>query len=357
MDIIRPFQPDDIPDVVTLFRWAFQRNGNHAPGELEAYFDWVFFQNPWYDDELPSWVHVSDDGVIDGFVGVQPKRLRFRGRRIRVITATKLMAARTATPLVASRLLRRVLAGPQDLLYSDISNDAGRRIFEALGGSTIMLYSLKWQRPLRPARHAIAWLRARGAPGFATQLLGPIGSAADSLLSRRGPIQSPAMPDGYSVEDLSLEVLSERLRDLVGNRPLHPEYDARWLDWVLRVAQQTRPRAVFRRRLVRDAHQHPVGWFLYFMEPDAGGMAEVLQIVAGKHQQVAVFDALLADARDAGGTMLTGRLEPSMVQEMAARHCVFRRADHWTLAQTNDAEILATIASGQAFLSRLEGEW
>src|ERR1041385_8203573 len=265
------------------------------------------------------------------------------------------MAAPTATPLVASRLLRRVLAGPQQLLYSDIANDAGRRIFEALGGCTIMLYSLKWQRPLRPARHAIAWLGARGAPGAVTGLLRPIGSALDSVLKRGGPTEVAAIADGYVIEDLPLDVLAQRLPDLVGNRPLHPEYDERWLDWIVRVAQQTMPHAVLRRRLVRDAAQRPAGWFLYFLEP--GASAEVLQLVARKDAYAAVFDALLADARDAGATMLSGRLEPSMVQEMSARHCVFRQADHWTLVQTNDPEILGTIAAGRGFLSRLEGEW
>jgi hypothetical protein len=355
VDVIRPFERHDIPAVAKLFRWAFQRNGTHTDGELESYFDQLFFENPWREDDLPSWVHADDQGTIDGFIGVQPKRLRFRGRSIRAITATKLMAAPTATPLVASRLLRRVLAGPQQLLYSDIANDAGRRIFEALGGCTIMLYSLKWQRPLRPARHAIAWLGARGAPGAVTGLLRPIGSALDSVLKRGGPTEVAAIADGYVIEDLPLDVLAQRLPDLVGNRPLHPEYDERWLDWIVRVAQQTMPRAVLRRRLVRDAAQRPAGWFLYFLEP--GASAEVQQLVARKDAYAAVFDALLADARDAGATMLSGRLEPSMVAEMSARHCVFRQADHWTLVQTNDPEILGTIAAGRGFLSRLEGEW
>ena len=355
MDIIRPFERDDIPAVVTLFRSAFQRNGDTPPGELEAYFDRVFFENPWYDAELPSWIHVSEDGVIDGFLGVQPKRLQFRRRQLRVITATKLMAARTATPLVASRLLRRVLAGPQDLLYSDVGNDAGRRIFEALGGSTIMLYSLKWHRPVRAGRHAISWLKARGAPGVVTRMVGPAGSLADAILRRGGPLRAPAIPEGYSIDHLPLDVLATRLKDIVGDCPLHPDYDVPWLEWLLQVARQTTPAAVLRQRLVRDAQQQPVGWFVYFVEP--GGSADVLQLVARKNSRATVFDSLLADAWSAGVTMLSGRLEPAMVQAMSLRHCVFRRADHWTLVQTQDPEILATIAAGKAFLSRLEGEW
>jgi hypothetical protein len=83
----------------------------------------------------------------------------------------------------------------------------------------------------------------------------------------------------------------------------------------------------------------------------------VLQLVTRKDAPGAVLDALLADAWSAGATMVSGRLEPSLVREMSARHCYFRQADHWTLAQTKDPEVLATIAAGNAFLSRLEGEW
>ena len=348
MDLIRPFERADIPQIVQLFRAAFQRNGAHSPIQLDRYFERVFFENPRYDTELPSWVHVSETGVIDGFIGVQPKRLHFRGRPLRVIAATKLMAAPTATPLVASRLLRRVLAGPQDLLFSDISNDAGRRIFEALGGTTIMLYSLKWQRPVRPVRHALAWLRAHGVPAVVTQALRPLSSVADRMLGRG---ERPK----HSIEDLSLASLAKCPSDLLVPGILRPDYDEPWLAWLLGLAQQNEPQRVLFRRLVRDERQEPAGWFLYFLEP--GGMAEVLQLGARKDARALVVDALLADTRDAGATIVSGRLEPSMVREMSARHCFFRQADHWALVQTRDPEILATIAAGNAFLSRLEGEW
>src|SRR6266513_1319133 len=76
VDLIRPFQRQDIPRVLELFRAAFLNNGNHAPAGLESYFDRAIFQNPWYDEELPSFVHAQSDGSIAGFVGVQPKRLK-----------------------------------------------------------------------------------------------------------------------------------------------------------------------------------------------------------------------------------------------------------------------------------------
>ena len=354
MDLIRPFQRDDIPPVADLFRQAFLENGHHDSAELATYFERVFFENPWYDAELPSFVHVNTEGSIDGFVGVQPKRLRWRGRRLRVATPTKLMVSPNATPFVATRLVRRLFAGPQDLLISDIGNDAGRRIWEALGGATVLLYSWQWQRPVRPARHALAWLRAKGIPGVITDGLRPVGWVADRVLA---PWVAASRPTnhGYSVEDLPLEVLATRLPDLLPKRALQPEYDEQWLEWQLRVAQQKEPRRVLRQRLVRDARREPAGWFLYAVDPS--GMAEVLQLVARKGAPAVVFEALLEDAWSQGATMLSGGFEPSMVEVMSARHCYFRQGGQWTLVHCEDPELRDAILGGNAFLSRLEGEW
>jgi hypothetical protein len=355
VDLIRPFQRDDIPEVSQLFRRAFLSNGDHDAATIQAYFERAFFANPWYDDELPSYVHLDDNGAVDGFVGVQPKRLRWQGRRLRVAGPTKLMTAPTATPLVASRLLRRVFAGPQDLLLSDVGNDAGRRIWEALGGATVFLYSLQWQRPVRPAGHALSWLRARGVPGAITQSLRPFGALADTLLARWSSTPSRALRDEYLVEDLPFDVLATGLPELLAKRVLQPEYDEPWLRWLLGIAQQKEPSRVLRRQLVRDANQAPAGWFLYLVE--RGGVAEVLQLVARKNASAMVLDALLDDARREGATMVSGKLEPSMLREMSEQHCYIRPAEHWTLAHSNNPEIMDAILNGNAFLSRLEGEW
>jgi hypothetical protein len=55
--------------------------------------------------------------------------------------------------------------------------------------------------------------------------------------------------------------------------------------------------------------------------------------------------------------MVSGGLEPGMLQEMSSRHCYLRQAENWTLVQSKDRELLDAVLSGNAFLSRLEGEW
>ncbi len=356
MEVIRSFRRDDIPQVAELFRTTFMHNGPSAPPGLDRYFERVFFENPLNEEDLPSLVSLDASGSIAGFIGVQPRRLRLRGRPLRAAVATKLMVAPAARgSFAAVRLVSRAFAGPQDVLFSDLSNEAARRIFEGFGGVAVLSLSLQWQRPLRPARHSLSWLRARGVPGVITQGLRPLGSLADAVIARLGTRRFRDSFDGYAVDDLPVDLLAQRFDELCSDRALRPEYDEKSLHWLLNVAQQNQPDHVLRRRVVRDARSEVVGWFLYYLAP--GGDSEVVQLVAREGAGDAVFHALLDDAWRGGTVMLSGRLEPRLVREMSAHHCYFRQGEHWTLAHTKRPDVLEAILSGNAFLSRLEGEW
>ncbi|HYU08084.1 MAG TPA: GNAT family N-acetyltransferase [Gemmatimonadales bacterium] len=356
MEAIRTFRRDDIPQVAELFATTFMHNGTSASSGLDRYFERVFFESPLDEEDLPSFVYLDASGSIAGFIGVQPRRLRLRGRRLRAAVATKLMVApRARGSFAAVRLVSRVFAGPQDVLFSDLSNEAARAIFEGFGGVTVLPLSLQWQRPVRPARHSLSWLHARGVPGVITHGLRPLGSLADAVVARLSTRRFRDLFAGYAVEDLPVDLLAQRFDELCSDRALRPEYDERSLHWLLNVAEQNQPDRVLRRRVVRDARGEVVGWFLYYLAP--GGESEVVQLVARKGAGEAVFHALLDDAWRGGTVMLTGRLEPRLVREMSALHCYFRQGGHWTLAHAKQPDVLEAILSGNAFLSRLEGEW
>ncbi len=51
------------------------------------------------------------------------------------------------------------------------------------------------------------------------------------------------------------------------------------------------------------------------------------------------------------------RLDPRYVQELSDRHCWLRTDGTWTLVHSRHAEVMAAVQQGDAFLSRLEGEW
>src|SRR5205814_217678 len=90
---IRPFRLDDIPGVVALRRKSFRHSERPAAAALGAYFEHVFFRNPWRDETLPSLVYVDPSGRPVGFLGVVPRRATFRGEVLRVAVTTQLMAS------------------------------------------------------------------------------------------------------------------------------------------------------------------------------------------------------------------------------------------------------------------------
>lgn len=69
-----------------------------------------------------------------------------------------------------------------------------------------------------------------------------------------------------------------------------------------------------------------------------------------------MLDALFADSADHGGAAMIGRVEAGLLPALAHRGCFFRYSPR-SLVYTQNTEPLGTIASGQALLTRLEGDW
>jgi len=70
-----------------------------------------------------------------------------------------------------------------------------------------------------------------------------------------------------------------------------------------------------------------------------------------------VLDCLFYDAWKQGTVALSGRLEPKFVREFSDRGCFFHHRGTWLLIQTKSPELIQAVHRGDAFLSRLEGEW
>jgi hypothetical protein len=136
---------------------------------------------------------------------------------------------------------------------------------------------------------------------------------------------------------------------------LQPVYDARALAWLL---EQTARKTCFgplRARAVLDGARRLVGWYLYYVVK--GGVSEVVQLAARNGSFDGVLQRLLADAWRHGAAAVRGRLDPRHARELAKRHCWLRTDGTWTLVHSRHADIMAAIHQGDAFLSRLEGEW
>ena len=348
---IRPFTAEDIPAVVALRRQLFRHTTRPGTHELATFLARVFLANPWRDLDLPSLVHLDEAGEVCGFVGIVPRRLRFEGQAIRVAVATQLMM-RPGAPLGSGlRLVRTVFEGPQDLTLSDAANEAARRLWQRVGGTTALPYSLYWTLPLRPARHALARFATSPARRALAFLLRPACALIDHRSAWRAGRAAPDLADG------PFDPLSEltTMNELAAAWQLHPEYESEGLAWELEEVARKTHLGTLTGRVVRDPRGHPIGWFLYFVNP--GGVGEVVQLAARPADQGRIVAPLVAHARARGVVALAGRMEPQAASALASFGARLSWEGPWCLTHARDPRLLAAVLRGAGFISRMEGEW
>jgi len=352
MAAVRKLVEDDIPAVCELFSRAHPEERWTSPEACEAYFRKILLANPWSDLGLPSWV-AEEEGRMTGFAGVVPRRMAFRGRPIRVAVGCQFMVDPDRRHgLTALQLARAVLSGPQDLFIADGANDLSRHMWAGLGGAAPLLYNLHWTRPLRPARFALSLLTERRAlprvllPPARCLALITDALAANGHLDREETVLTES--------DLDAATMLAHLPVVADGAALQPEYDARSLAWLLEQAACKSRHGKLRARAVLEG-ERLIGWYLYYAR--AGAVGEVVQIAGRNGSYGRVLKRLLVDAWRHGAIAVRGRLEPRHVQELSDRHCWFRREGTWTLVHSRNPDLASALSQGNAFLSRLEGEW
>ncbi len=352
---LRPLVEEDIPGITDLYTSVFGTRDGVWPGGLQDYLRLILCAHPWRDGDLASLVYEDGDGRIIGCLGMMPRRMTFEGRAIQAAVSHHFMVEPSSRASLAGlALAKRFLEGPQDLSLAE-GGDLSRRLLEGLGGATSLLFSLHWTRPLRPSRYVLAFLRKRRLPAGVAAVLAPLCYAADALGPhlRTGPFRLPH-PDLAS-EDLTVATLIEGAA-AERSRALRPVYDERSLDWLVDLLARRTDRGSLRKRALRDAAGHLAGWYLYYLRP--GGTGEVVQIGASDGRFGAALDHLLRDAWRGGATAASGQIVPPAMQELWRRSCVFHHdGASWLLAHARRPGILDAIHRGDAFLSRLDGEW
>jgi hypothetical protein len=355
MAAIRPLEERDIPEVVRLFGRVYPQKRWASQLECEAYFRDIFLGNPWVDPALPSWVAVEGDRVnaarIVGFIGVMPRLMRNKGRPIRAAVVSQLMVdPEKPRALAAAQLLRKALAGPQELTISDGANESSRKMWEALGGATSTLYSLQWRRPLRPAQCALQLASSRRGRA-AARLAAPIAALADAYAAQRMSLHCPPAFLEEPLDAVSLLAALERAASRVA---LSPQYDLRSLEWLLAQAHAKRRHGELQARLLRESGGRIAGWFLYYLN---SGTSRVLQLEAQEGSAHAVLGQLFHHAWRHGAAAIEGRMEPRFARTLSERHCFFLADGTYALAHAHDPRVLAALERGDALFSRLEGEW
>ena len=356
MGHVRPFVDDDISQVADLHRGIFGVSDKWSPELYRRYFHEVFLNNPWYDSSLCSLVYEQGNGKIGGFLGVMPRPMWMKGRLIRAAVCSQFVVEPECRfELAGVHLLKAFLSGPQDLSLADEANDSSRALWEMLGGSTALLYSIHWTCTLRPAEYARLCLGRRNLLGPVAFSLKPFCQVID-WVAARAPHNSFYRAGSRCVgEDSSVETLLNCSETFRRPQSLWPEYERCSLEWLLQRAAETNGRGKFQKVTVRNAARGVIGWFLYYL--DQGGMGEVLQIGSKKTSAHEVLDYLFLHAWRNGAVALRGRLDHGLMPELLARRGLSHHRRYWTLIHSRKPELLDAIHRGDAFLTRLDGEW
>jgi hypothetical protein len=362
--VIRPLERSDLPRVARLYELVMRSGTGDPPPFLEAFFDRTVVSHPWADPEIPSLVY-AEDGEILGFLGSNVRRMRFDGRPIRVACAAHLITHPTVRDRVAgAQLLRRYLAGPQDLTMTDGASETVRRMWEALGGQTVHLCAFVFLQVFRPwqlARELL--LRARPRPSLdplATRIAAALDTATAPLVRRGLP---PPEPEG-SVEPLSPESILTHLSEVTASRRLVPDYDRSYLEWLFRELERVQswgslwPHGIRRGPLFAQLvsrNGRLLGWYVCHLR--RGGFCRVIQVAASDKASAAVLDQLAHEAATNGAAGLYGRIEPHLLGPLSERRCFIRFGGGRMVVHSPDQAIIEAILAGEALLTRLEGEW
>jgi hypothetical protein len=354
MSGIRPCTRDDLPQVAILYEQVM-RSGTDVPAPgLVPFLERVLFDHPWADPELPSLVY-EQDGAIAAFLGSHVRRFAVDGSTIRLACSGQFVSSPTVQKRGAGALLlRKYLAGPQELTITDGPSDAVGRMWERLKGQRVWLGSLSWTRVFRPwsASGVLQGMRDNSAWQAADRL---IGSQADAVLARaaRGYLRVPD-PDTRS-EALSAAAMLELLPDLARHWDIVPAYDRPFVDWLFAEMAAVSSRGPLVKHLVVAPDGRPLGWYVGYLPP--GGIAQVMQVMAAPDDAEAVVHHLLHHAQAAGVAAIQGRLEPHLFDAVLKLRCKLRRSHPALIHSSAHPEIIGAVFQGRALLTRMEGEW
>ena len=346
--LLRPFAAADLPEVARLFRHVFQRAGGSPPAALVAHLKDVYLDHPWYDPETPSLVFADADGRIEGFIGVLPLRLRFRGAPLRASVAGALMVRDPARqPMAGARLMRAYMSGPQALSLGDTANWTSKTLWERIGGRTLPLASLEWLSIIRTAGFGVSVLRNK-LPGPLAALLAPASGLAGLVGRRR--TGAPLAWSGETVDD---ETWLSAFAEVTSGFAVTLDPDPVAGRWFLAEAARKKRHGPLYRRVVRDKGGRVIGCYLVYAK--RGAVAQTLQLVAQPRQGEAVFASLLGFAAAEGCVGARGQSHPGIMDALFKAGCILRHRGA-TVADTDDAALMQALEAGSAPFGGFFGE-
>jgi hypothetical protein len=352
---VSPCTKENIPAVVELLtgKPAHADPAEHAA--LCRYYQEVYLGNPWYDPELPSLVCQDESGRITGFNGLMPRPMALEnGEQVRAVVPSNLRVRAShgqANPLMAIRLTKACLDGPQDLTVANSSNWEAKKIWEACGGIAAPLYSFNWFRPIRPARALLELAELQsGRP--VQRGLRRLADAADVIGAKFVARLTRDGRANYTVAELDRQYAVEALRQ-APDFNLRPLYDLASFSWLLEMSRNSAAGGWLRAAMVRDARrQREVGWFIYSQRWERVG--RVVQLIAMRGHFDTVLRAAIEDAASKRLALLYGEVDPTDLQPYRDTACLLHTGG-WMLIHARRPALLESFLRGKALFTGLDG--
>ena len=342
---IRPLEASDLPAVNLLMRAHLEGwDGD------ETFLAATALDHPWADPEFPSLV-ATEDGRVVGSIVAQVRRLRFDDREIRGVCCSHLVVDPTSRSSAAGALLlSRLLAGPQELTWSDSANDPVLRMWRVYGGQIDHSRACDWMLVLRPLRWLAGIAAALPRRSAASRELIPVAALPFQALGARRRASEGEQAE-VSGEDAGAAAVVEHWPALAAKRRIRADYDQPFLDHLFSLVGEREGRLTV--RLVRRGGT-PIG--LYACLPSRGRGIRVLHLSGREPDISAVMGELVEHARGNGARFLFGRMEPHLdapVRQRLAAIGLARRP----IVHSRDPELLAALQTDAALLTRLDSEW
>jgi len=356
---VRPLIERDIPEIADLYWKVLRGRKDATPPAVHSFLFELYFRNPWIDSSIPSLVY-EEKGRIAGFLGVIPRKMCYRGEPVRIAFGGNFVVHPDfRTTLAGLHLLRTYMAGPQDLSQTDSANDTSRALLERLGFTTVVPYSTYWVRLLRPVRsatYAIAHVAENALTSSLDFVLRPFSDIADRCAAKLSASPFRQVQSGLQATELDVETLLSGLSEFRQGYSLWPDYDADSLHWLFAFMQKMKGHGEdLRRVILRDDSGKIVGWYIYYRT--RGGFGGVAQMGGERKRIKEILDHLFHDAWSYGVIALQGIVERNLLADFSEKNCFFTCRGGWTVAYSRKPQLLEALNIGDAFLSRLDGEW
>ena len=356
---VRPFEHDDAPAVAEMFLRILRRETSADGGAaLAVYLDDLFCGPYRCDGEIVSRVHVTEDGRLNGFIGVLPQVMELDGEHLRAaICTTWMVDGHQADPFAGARLLKAVLSGPQDLSFSETSNDLSTAMWRRMGAHVLAPYSLEYLRVIRPAAFVTRMAANRfgllGAFTPLARLADRAAAAGVNGLSWAGFQPRPGKTDALAETEPDEDALAGAIGELVVHHRLHPRWSDEQLARMLAHARVKARHGTRVQRILRTRGGKLAGLFVYY--GDRGGIGRAMQVMAAPGMEGLVLERLLANAHARGLAAIRGRTQPALLDAMLDRKFAFLHASS-TVFHSSRPELADAAMQGRAFLNGLSGE-